>query len=212
MSHTLHRQGTTQSLGGDFIVFSMSAKEYNHVGSARMLAEFLRIARKYGPANMGDIKTGNMQKVLPEDIISRVQDTSIVHAVFDNPAAVAGVLSELRERDLGVSVIVSGLFDEVGRCLHAAGLEAHTIEHSLGIKGQTSRLAPSSLLQVTTMCGHGMVSANLVSKAIVDIKRGRATPQEAARTIARPCECGVFNPARAARLLGDLAAVMTFDW
>jgi len=212
MSHTLHRQGNPQNLSHDFIVFSMSAKEINHVGSAPRLAEFLRVARKHGPVNMGDIKTGNMQKVDPDEIISRVQDTSIVHAVFDNPGAVAKVLSELRERDLGVSVIVSGLFDEVGKCLCAAGLEAHTIEHSLGIKGQVSKLAPPGVLPITTMCGHGMVSANLASKAIMDIKRGRATPGEAAKTIAKPCECGVFNPARAARLLHDLAAVTTFDW
>ncbi|MDP2857084.1 MAG: hypothetical protein Q8P50_03805 [Bacillota bacterium] len=212
MSHTLHRRGTAQSLGRDFIVFSMSAKEINHVGSAPKLAEFLRIALSCGPVNMGDIKTGNMQKVSPEEIISRVQDTSIVHAVFDNPGAVAKVLSLLRERDLGVSVIVSGLFDEVGKCLCAAGLEAHTVEHSLGIKGKVSKLAPPGMLQVTTMCGHGMVSANLVSKGILDIKRGRATPAQAAKTIAKPCECGVFNPARAAELLKELAAVTTFDW
>jgi hypothetical protein len=212
MSHTLHRRGSTQNLGRDFVVFSMSAKEINHVGSAPKLAEFLRIALDCGPVNMGDIKTGNMQKVDPEEIISKVQDTSIVHAVFDNPAAVAKILSRLSERDLGVSVIVSGLFDEVEKCVCAAGLRPHTVEHSLGIKGQVTRLAPAGMLQVTTMCGHGMVSANLVSKGILDIKRGRVTPAQAAKIIAKPCECGVFNPARAAVLLKELAAVTTFDW
>lgn len=212
MSHTLHRKGTRENLSSDFVVFSMSAKEINHEGSAEKLKQFLRIACKHKPVNMGDMKTGNMLKIPPEEIISRVQDTSIVHAVFTDPDDVSRMLEEVKEAGLGTSVIVSGLFDEVRNCLCRAGLEPHTVEHSLGIKGQTHKLADADVLQVSTMCGHGMVSAGSVLKAVRDIKRGRMDALSAARQIARPCECGVFNPARAARLLQNLAAVMTFDW
>jgi hypothetical protein len=212
MSHTLHRQGTPDDLRQDFIVFSMSAKEINHVGSASKLAEFLRVAKKYEPVNLGDMKTGNMQKIDVDHIIESVQDTSIVHAVFTDPGSVASMLAELREKDLGISVIVSGLFGEVGKCIEAAGVEQHTKEHSLGIKGRTELLPDKEVMRVSTMCGHGMVSASQVLKAVRDLKRKKGDAQSVADKLARPCECGVFNPARAAVLLCELAAIMTFDW
>lgn len=212
MSHTLHRRGAKECLAEDFIVFSMSAKGINHEGSAARLERFLRIAYSHKPVNMGDMKTGNMAKIDPEEIMSRVQDTSIVHAVFTDPGVVTRVLQDLEQAELGTSVIVSGVFDEVSDCLCRSGLQAHTIEHSLGIKGQTHRLASDEILEITTMCGHGMVSSGLVCRAIRDFKRGRMTAEQAALMLAKPCECGIFNPVRAKRLIEKLAAVMTFDW
>jgi len=126
-----------------------------------------------------------------------------------NPAAVTALLADLREARLGPSVIVSGLFGETGRCVERAGLRPHTTEYSLGIKGKLSRLEPESFLRLTTMCGHGMVSAPLVRRAILDLKRGRCSSEEAASRLARPCECGVFSPRRAAPLLEDLADSLT---
>jgi hypothetical protein len=212
MSHTLHRQGAPETLKSDFIVFSMSAKEINHVGSHTALARFLEIAYRHNPVNMGDIKTGNLQKVPAETIIGNMTDTSIVHAVFTDPETVAQVLCEVKEADLGNSVILSGLFDELGKCLEMAGLETHTREHSLGIKGKLGKLPDRDVLKLTTMCGHGMVAASAVLKAVKDVKRGRGDPGSIAKNLAKPCECGVFNPARAGRLLTDIASVMTFDW
>jgi uncharacterized Zn finger protein len=51
------------------------------------------------------------------------------------------------------------------------------------------------------MCGHGMVSFNLIRKMIEYVKLRRLTPKKAARIMAKCCECGVFNPARAEMLL-----------
>lgn len=209
MSHTLHRRGPETTLGSDYIVFSMSAKGINEVGSRTRLAEFLRLATKHSTVNMGDMKTGNAMRMPPDGIIAAAQDTSIVHAVFDAPGSVAAFLADLAAADLGTSVIVSGLFGRVSKCLHEAGLEPHTVEHSLGIKGDTGRLPPEEVLRVTTMCGHGMVSASLVGRVLRDVKRGRSTFAEGAGYLARPCECGVFNPRRAEVLLRDLAAAYT---
>jgi hypothetical protein len=54
---------------------------------------------------------------------------------------------------------------------------------------------------LSTMCGHGMVSHGLAKKMIDWVKEGRRTPEQAAGYLARFCSCGVFNPARAARVL-----------
>ena len=53
----------------------------------------------------------------------------------------------------------------------------------------------------STMCGHGMVSFNLVRRMVVDVQNKRLSLQEAAIIMAKPCVCGIFNPKRAENLL-----------
>jgi len=114
---------------------------------------------------------------------------------------VTEVLKELKEADLGLPVVVSGIFENVDRCLEKVGLKHHTANFSLGIWGNTEKLPSDDILEVITMCGHAMVSANLVKTMVEEIKAGRKTPEEAAKVLASQCVCEVFNPARAAKLL-----------
>jgi hypothetical protein len=204
MSHTLHRRGTPESFKKDYVIFAMSAKKINDVGSNVGLSSFLKIISKYGPVNLGDMKTGNRFITPDEAIIDNVKDTSIVHGVFDNREALIRALQEVKEADLGVSVIISGLLDGVRECCGQAGLGRHTCETSLGIWGRTGLLPDEDILNFSTMCGHGQVPFNLVKKMIADIKEGRRTVEEAAAELARPCQCGVFNPTRAAAMLEEI--------
>jgi len=55
------------------------------------------------------------------------------------------------------------------------------------------------------MCGHGLVSANVVKSMVEEIKAGRKTPEATAKELAPQCACGVFNPVRAAKLLAAMA-------
>lgn len=206
MTHTLHRFGTPEDLAGDFVVFAMSAKGINEVGSADKLRSFMDIAWRHGPVNAGDMKTGNMLTHSREQIMDGIQDVSIVHAVFTDETTVASVLSELAGADLGVSVVVSGLADRVEACTKRAGLRRHTTEWSLGVWGRTDLLPDGQIMEVTTMCGHGMVSAEWVRRKAQLVRRGNTTAEEAARDLARSCVCGVFNLDRAAKLLAAMAA------
>ncbi len=210
MTHSLHRRGNFDSLADEFVILSMSAKGFNEEGSGEKLRQFLDILLDNGPANFGDMQTGN-RFVNPEDKIKlNVQDTSIVHGVFNGSAAITGVLKELKERDLGISVVVSGIHDITEGCCRNAGLKKHTVEHSMGIFGRMDRLPGDEYLELTTMCGHGMVPANLLEQVIWDIKKGKKSCEEAGRELARPCHCGIFNPVRAAKLLERLVPKMTF--
>ena len=204
MSHKLHRRGTLENLQNDYVVFAMSAKGMNEVGSNEKLQRFLEIMQQFDPVNLGDMKTGNRFIKPDETIVANTRDTSIVHGVFDDREKVIKALAALKEEDLGVSVIVSGLFDDVHECCHEAGVEPHTCEKSLGIWGCTERLPEEEIMQITTMCGHGMVAFNLVRKMIEDIKTGRRTVKDAAEELAKPCQCGVFNPGRAEALLEEI--------
>lgn len=201
MTHTLHRLGNTENLSDDFVVFAMSAKGLNEDGSASALKQFLKIALEYEPMNVGDMKTGNILTTSEEELLENIQDVSIVHAVFNDEKKVAALLRQVKQADLGVSVVVSGLIEKVAHIGAAADVKQHTIECSAGIWGKMEKLPSPDVLQVTTMCGHGMVAANLVTDYVRQIKRGKITAAEAARKLAEPCVCGVFNYDRAEKLL-----------
>ena len=203
MTHTLHRRGTEANLSGDFPMLCMPAQGFNTEGSKPKLQEFLRIALRHNPANLGEMKYGNMYSHSPELVVENA--SGIVHAMFDNEAAVVAFMKDLKKADLGMSVVISGLFPAVKRCAQEAGLTPHTIEYSLGIWGNTARLPEQEVLQVTTMCGHGMLSSNLVRSLVAEVKSGKKTPDAAAKELARLCCCGVFNPTRASQLLATAA-------
>jgi hypothetical protein len=204
MTHSLHRRGDRESLSHDYIVFTMSAKGFNEAGSAAKMKQFLNILLKHDPVNYGDMVTGNRYVKSPEEIYDNIQDTSIIHGVFTDKAEVVRVFRDLREADLGMSVVVSGIHEETEECCAGSDLRKHTVEHSLGIFGEFRRLPPDEILQLTTMCGHGMVPANLVEKVLVQIKRGKKTVREGALELTRPCHCGIYNPVRAEMLLNKM--------
>jgi hypothetical protein len=204
MTHTLHRQGTVKDLREDFVVFTMSAKTVNAKGSGEKMRRFFEILEKYNPVNCGDMKTGNILNLDRDMIHDGIQDTSIVHFVFTDKAVVGKVLRELEEAQLGISVVVSGLVEETDALCKQAGLRMHTVEFSGGVHGRLELLPEKPVLEITTMCGHGMVAGNLVKEMVRQIKKGKKSLEEAGLELARPCQCGVFNPKRTEALLKKL--------
>jgi hypothetical protein len=182
MTNTLHRQGTAESLKGDYIIFASPGKRADRERSVPKMEEFLRICLKYNP-------------VITKDGAGRVS------ALFTDPDALSHAVEELVRVDLGLSIVISGLMDEVRQCCRAAGIERHSAEHSLGVWGARDRLPERSILEFNTMCGHGLVSFNLIRKMIEYVKLRRLTPRKAAAIMAGCCECGAFNPVRAEFLL-----------
>ena len=71
----------------------------------------------------------------------------------------------------------------------------------MGVWGRTDRLPDKPVMEITTMCGHGMVAAELVERKAREVRRHQVTAQAAARQLAGACVCGIFNGERAARLL-----------
>ncbi len=200
MTHTLHRQG--EYLDRDFVVLAMSAKGLNELGSADKLRVFLRLAEQFHPVNLGDMKSGSRFEYALEEILARVEDTSIVHAAFDGLPSVEAFVAELARADLGLSVVVTGDTEDVRQmCLRRLHRAPHTTEHSLGIWGRKDRLPPADRLAITSMCGHSLVSPRLVEKLLSEVRSGLKTPEAAAAELARPCVCGIFNTSRASALL-----------
>jgi hypothetical protein len=206
MTHTLHRQGSEDSLRKDYVLLCMAAKGINEEGSEEKLREFLRIILPHKPINIGDMRSGNMYNSSIDEILEKVTSTSIVHGVFTDTDTVSNVLRDLKDADLGMSVVVSGPFSCVGKICQATGLTPHSVDYSLGIWGNRKKLPPDEILEVATMCGHAMVATNLIRSLVNDIKSERISAEDAGKKLARLCECGIFNPDRAAELLNEMAS------
>ena len=202
MTNTLHRQGEIASLKHDYIIFVHTAKGKNREGSAEKIREFMRICEKYHPVNMGDVKQGSIHQddIAFESLLRTMGDGTVGAAVFTDLDTLRQVVEELIRADLVICINITGLLDEVQECCRTAGITRHSAEHSLGIWGAKDRLPEREVLEFNTMCGHGMVSFNLIRKMIEQVRLRRMTPKQAARMLAKCCECGAFNPARAEAL------------
>ncbi len=207
MTHTLHRRGNDPDLlAQDYVILVMPSKDINHQGSGPKLRRFLELAQANGAIKIGDCRKGNEyhQGGVPA-LLQNVEDRAVVHAVFKDLASLSAALAALKKEDLGLSVVVSGLFDRVEACCRELGLEKHTVNQSLGRWGATHKLPEGEVLELNLMCGHGMVSLGLIHQVVEEVRGGGLSPEEGAERLFEPCMCGIFNPHRAAGLLRALA-------
>lgn len=110
-----------------------------------------------------------------------------------------------KEKEYPVSIVLSGMADDVHAICQEAGLVEHTYLHSLDLFGTTDALPSEDELSLITMCGHGLVASARVKHLVERIRKGRMTPAEAADDIARPCVCGIVNKKRAEEIFARLA-------
>lgn len=236
MTNSMHRQGSVRSLEHDFILFTHAATGYNKKGSAPRHQAFARIVLKHRPVNFGigkfDFRRSNFLRELfrarrqgemfgpggqPteetyrywESRIAQITDDDAAFAVFDEAENFKAAVMELKAADLGISIDATGLHDEIDRVLRECGIVRHSIEHSLGFRGNLRRLPEQPVLELSTMCGHGMVSFNLARKMMDMVKLGQLTPERAAQYLAKGCTCSIYNPRRACEILEDVAKART---
>jgi hypothetical protein len=221
MTNTLHRYGAPETLENDFIVFAMSARGVNDQGSVPKFQEFLRIAEKHGPINLGDATKGGVYRPSkrlnplahwfrkdernPDALVQGISQPTVVSAVFDNTDSLRAFLKEVKEADLGLSINISALTDRASEIALEAGITRHSVEYSLGFFGALDKLPDRATLSLATMCGHGMVSFQFARKMIDWVKEGRRSPEDASRYMARFCTCGIFNTTRSCALLRECA-------
>jgi hypothetical protein len=226
MTNTLHRYSEhyaseapahPEPVQDDFIVFAMASRGLNDDNLVEKYRTFLRLALKHNPVNLGDATKGGMlrprpdlnpkahwkrdQQSDPEEVIAGIEGHTTVAAVFANYQDMKTFVDDVRNANLGISVNISAPIDEAARCCRENGITRHSVEYSLGFCGRVDKLPDSTVLELTTMCGHGMISAQFAKKMIDWAKENRRSPKVLANTMARFCSCGVFNISRAERIL-----------
>ena len=219
MTNTLHRLGGSETQNNDFIVFAMAGKGYNDEGALDKAKTFLRTAIKYNPINMGNALVnslyrpekdltfvklyfiGRQEKTTYEKLIEEIPGPGSAAVVFDQSEVASRFIKEVKNLDLGLSINVSALVDDTRDICGEVDITPHAVEYTLGFHGATEKLPDQTTLSISTMCGHGMVSANFTKKMMDRVKEGRMTPEAAACCMAKFCVCGVFNTSRAMKIL-----------
>lgn len=207
MTHTLHRLGKREDLEKDYIVFSMAAQKFNDKGAAKKLIENFKLLMESDPVNYGDDNRGGiLTGVTASEIIENAGDKAYMAAVYNNREALKNTLKKLKDADNGMPVVVSGNFKEVFEVAKEVGLKPHTVHLSLGIYGNKELLPREEILEITTMCGHGMVCPSNVERAIEKVRKGKMTPEKAGLELAKPCTCAMFNPTRATEIIKKICS------
>lgn len=194
MTHSLHRRGNIDDLKNDFVIITMLAAGVND--------QSIYPDAKERHLRIGEIlKNNNPTNILIEGAWTV---SSVIQGCFSDINDVKNILKELKEADLGISVVVSGLISEIKKVCNEVGLNMHTANLSLGEFGKKSLLPPEKTLEITTMCGHHCVSSQSVEYYVNQIKEGKISLEKAAEKLTAPCVCGIFNTKRAKEVLNEL--------
>jgi len=200
MTNTLHRRGGEDDLRRDFVLFCMPSRSITPELPAKLLL-FTEIALRHHPVNANRLEGRSVTAIDPTRIEEELEEGICLHAVYDNVEAVAGAVRDLVEADLGLPINISGPLAEVQTCCRQAGITRHSVEQSLGTKGRVERLPRPEIVELNSLCGHGLVGYSLIEAVIARVRTARMGVEEAARLLARPCQCGCFNPTRAGQVL-----------
>jgi len=203
MTHSLHRSGPIESQKKDFNWFMYQTKGVNDVNIKPKALEFIAAAEAVGSENWGDVKTGPKTQYSIEEIIDRITDKSRIRGVFTRREQVVEFLKRMKEKDTGLSVVITGVLSEVLPACIEAEVTPHSINYSLGVWGKKDKLPDETTLSITTMCGHHMIPPKYVQHMMDQVKKGRLSADEAAIKLANFCYCGIFNQVRCADIIKD---------
>lgn len=216
MTNTLHRFGSPDSFYDDYIIFAIPSKGKNDEGCIPKLKKFLEICSRHEPSNMGNGNRGGIEperginplshwkrKAVPDwvEVIAGVEKPGTVSAVFNSRDKAIACFKELAAADFGLSVNISTAVENARLVAQACGRHRHSVEYALKFYDPHNHLPNSQILELSTMCGHGMVSFNMARKMLDMVREGRRTPEQAVATLVRFCPCGVYNPDRAKRII-----------
>jgi hypothetical protein len=203
VTHSLHRRGAVEDLQEDFVMLFLLSR-IKPQGTFETMRQIWEVLSHY-EHHLVNFGTPNPNRDGGElhnlEQLKTTIDSRMIMAVFKDRETLTNCLKEIKARNFGISLVISGLYKEIGKTCAETGLSPHTVNLSLGIHGNTGRLPDENVLEIHTMCGHAMVSSKLILHLVEQIKKGRTTCEEAARELSRMCDCGIFNTCRAEKIL-----------
>lgn len=202
MTHTLHRRTSESGEADDFVMLCMAAQKFNDKGAGEKLKKIFKIVAASNPDNLADDNLGGRYTGYTDSqILENMGDKAYVGATFSDKDRLKKALKDIKEADLGMSVVISGNYKAVFDILKELGIKAHTVNMSLGFFGNKKLLPREEVLSISTMCGHGMVSVTRIENTIGMVKSGKLTSEDGGKRLASTCTCGIFNPVLAGRML-----------
>lgn len=205
MSHSLHRYGTVENLQNDYTFYARTSRFVNREGCAPKLRKIFDIMISEKPVNFGHSEKSLKSGLSLEEYAQSLNNAYGVSGCFSDPHILKSFLLKYKDADTGISLVVSGLIDEIVRIAREIDLKPHTAFLSLGVHGKKALLPGEKVMEIVTMCGHGLVSSKLAVAVIKKVRSGEMALQEGAHLLAQPCPCGIFNTDRCQALLEQLA-------
>ncbi len=192
-----------ENLKNDFCIYSRAARGVNRDNCGDKLRKILDIYLSSKAVNFGSSHSKKcfLAGLDLEEYAKSLDGSYGIIGTFDDRESVLGVLKKMKGADLGISVVVSGLIDEVKEIAREAELKPHTALLSLGTFGKKSLLPEEGTREIVTMCGHSLVASALVRSVAEKVREGEQTPEDGALQLTRPCTCGIFNTSRCKELL-----------
>ena len=192
-------------------MYARTSRHVNREGCGPKLRQILEILLSENPVNFGSSHSGRSfaAGLDPEEYARSLDKAYAVACCFSEPSSIRNVLEKLKKADTGISIVVSGLIDEIKKIAEEVDLKPHTALLSLGVHGKKELLPEENVLEITTMCGHGLVANHLVKEVVEKVKSGALTAEKAANLLAQPCPCGIFNLDRCVELLKEQLSVST---
>ena len=87
MTHSLHREGSLESLEGEYVLFIYPARGFNYKGSAPKIRHMVELLYQAGPVNMipTSLRRNMYSGVTNEEILDSITvDGTRVYSVFDD--------------------------------------------------------------------------------------------------------------------------------
>ncbi len=122
MTHTLNRTGLSEEGSGEEIVVLCMVHYKNKEKSVDAMTELVRTLLKYNPQNFIGLPLGLSR----ETVLTLIPRGGIATAVFTDKDTVGKLVREIKSKNLGISVVLSGLFTDVRDICESAGLKEHT--------------------------------------------------------------------------------------
>lgn len=202
MTHSLHRRGPEEALRRDFIILVTSASGINNEGAIPKIEHVLDILWELGPTNIGSNETGTILSGVTKEVIRQnLTRVPRIRCSYYSREKTREAIRRIHELDLGLSVAVQGPEDELVEMARELGIKPHSVNFSLDVWGNRERLPDEDVLEIVTMCGHGLIAPALAKDTLQKVKDGNMSIDKAVVRLGTPCVCGFFNPERAQEIL-----------
>ncbi len=125
MTHSLHREGSLESLEREYVLFIYPARGFNYKGSAPKIRHNVELLYQAGPVNMipTSLRRNMYSGVTNEEILDSITvEGTRVYSVFNDREKLKKALILIKEADEGISIMVSGLTDRVREIAAECGI------------------------------------------------------------------------------------------
>ena len=146
MSHSLHRCGTEENLQNDYTFYARASRYVNREGCGPKLRKIFNLMLSEKVVNFGHAERNMNASRDPKDYAAVLDTAYGVSGCFSDKKVLKSFLKKYKEADTGISLVVSGLIDEIVNIAKEIDLKPHTAFLSPKVSGSRFRVQSSRVI------------------------------------------------------------------